>query len=87
MPDSSVSGIPRAMRAGLFHPRTATIITMKNSALASNALPELSQATAAPASAGPTARATLNATAPSATARGTSTRATRSLMLACCAGM
>ncbi len=41
MPDSSVSGMPRAGAAGLFHPRTATIITTKNSALASSALPEL----------------------------------------------
>ena len=86
MPDISVSGIARWARAGLFQPRIATIITTKNSAQPSSELPELNQATAAPASAGPTARATLKATAPSATARGMSTRATRSLMLADWAG-
>ena len=48
--------------------------TTKNSALASIALPEPSHAAIAPASAGPTARATLNATAPSATARDSSAR-------------
>ena len=78
MPDISVSGIARWARAGLFQPRIATIITTKKSAQPTSALPELSHATAAPASAGPTARATLKATAPRATARGISMRATRS---------
>ena len=86
MPESSVSGIARCGRPGLFQPRSATIMTTKNTALASSALPEPKPATIAPASAGPTARATLNATAPSATARDRSVRATRSLMLAYCAG-
>ena len=86
MPDISVSGIARWARAGLFQPRIATIITTKKSAQPTSALPELSHATAAPASAGPTARATLKATAPRATARGISMRATRSLMLADWAG-
>ncbi len=60
---------------------------MKNSALAISALPVPSHAAMAPASAGPTARATLKATAPRATARGSSMRDTKPLMLACCAGM
>ena len=87
MPDRSVSGIARAGRGGLFHPRTAKIMMTKKNPLASSALPELNHATDAPASAGPTARETLKATDPSATARGTSARGTRSLMLASCAGM
>ena len=60
---------------------------MKNTALARNASPDPIQAVSAPASAGPIARDTFIATAPSATAFGTSGRSTRSLMLACCAGM
>ena len=87
MPEISVSGTPGSAPSWRFQPRTTTIIAMKNAALASSVLPEPIHATSAPASAGPTARATLNATAPSATARGSSARATRSLMLACCAGM
>ena len=86
MPERSVSGIERTGRGGVFTRRSAKIITRKKTALARSALPEFKPATSAPASAGPTARATLNATAPSATARGTSMRATRSLMLADCAG-
>ena len=87
MPDSSVSGIPGIEGAALGHPRSAKIIHTKNEALASSALPEPSHAAIAPAKAGPTARATLNATAASATARGRSARGTRSFTSACCAGM
>jgi hypothetical protein len=86
MPENSVSGMP-GVTGERFQRRTAAIITTKPGALMSSALPVDSHAAIAPASAGPAARATLNATAPSATARGSSARPTRSLMLACCAGM
>ena len=72
MPDSSVSGIARCgARADSSSRACATIITTKKSALATSALAGAQPGDAiAPASAGPTARATLKATAPSATARG-----------------
>ena len=85
-PETRRSGTPGSGRSRAASRRIATIISTKHAALARSALPELTHAAIAPASAGPTARATLKATAPSATARGSSVRATSSLMLACCAG-
>ena len=69
------------------HPRTTKIIPMKRIELARSALPAPTQAMSAPATAGPIARDTFIATAPSATALGTSGRSTSSLIDACCAGM
>jgi hypothetical protein len=75
----------------LVEPRRAPLISgfeqVKQAALAKNALPVPSHAATAPAAAGPSARDTFIAIAPSATACGTSLRPTRSLMLADCAGM
>ena len=87
MPDKSVSGTPGSACSCRFHPRTTKIMPMNSTALARNALPEPTHAAMAPAIAGPTARETFIATAPSATACGTSGRVTSSLMLADCAGM
>ena len=64
----------------------ASPIGTKNAADTANALPDESVAAIRPASAGPIARATLNATAFNATALGNSLRPTSSLMLDCCAG-
>jgi hypothetical protein len=87
IPDNSVSGTPGSACSWRFHPRTTKIMPTNRTALARNALPEPTQAAMAPAIAGPTARETFIATAPSATACGTSERPTSSLMLADCAGM
>ena len=85
-PESSLSGTPGKLRARGFNWRAAWIMMVKQTALTRNALPEPAQAAIAPASAGPAARATLKATAPSATARCRSLGGTSSLTLACCAG-
>ena len=78
--------MPGSARSRLRQRRMATIIGTNISALTSSALPEPITAAIAPASAGPMARATLNATAPSATARDRSARPTMSLIVADCAG-
>ena len=82
MPDISDSGTPGSACSWRFHPRTTKIMPTNNTALTRNALPDPIHAVSAPASAGPTARETFIATAPSATACGTSGRVTSSLMLA-----
>jgi hypothetical protein len=86
-PESTVSGTPGSLRSRGAQRRIAITIGTKQNALARSALPVPIHAAIAPASAGPTARATLNATEPSATARDRSARETSSLMLACCAGV
>ena len=50
-------------------------------------MPEPNRVATVPPAAGPTARARLNATAPSASALFNSSRETNTLTLACCAGM
>ncbi len=87
MPVSSDSGTPGSARCCAGHARTTKIMPTKKTALARNALPDPTQSVSAPAIAGPMARDTFIATAPSATAFGTSDRSTSSLMLAYCAGM
>ena len=85
-PEASRSGTPGSA-SDLRAPRSMnSVIGRKKAAESVRARPEPSQAAKIPASAGPTARATLKATAPSATARESSLRPTSSLMLACCAG-
>ena len=87
MPAMRVSGMPGSTGGCRCQPRTTKIMPMKRSELARNALPAPMEAMSRPAIAGPMARDTFIATAPSATALGTSGRWTSSLMLACCAGM
>ena len=72
MPVSNDSGTPGSARCCAGHERTTKIMPTKNTALARKALPDPTQSVNAPAMAGPIARETFIATAPSATALGTS---------------
>ena len=87
MPVRSDSGTPGSAGCAPATPRTTKIMPMKNTALARNALPEPIQARQRPASAGPDgARHVHRHRAQRHRLRHVG-RSTRSLMLACCAGM
>ena len=86
MPERTFSGTPGIGRGSAGCRCIASAIAPKQSAARSSVLPEPAYAANAPASAGPIARARLNATAPSVTARASSARVTRSLTMALAGG-